>query len=139
MILNGDNDIGIFMRSAEGITKTSTFKEYHDRIHTYFPMKKIYQGGYLWSLKEDNKIWKTFLYSSDIRFSSIHKMLQLWNVNYDSSGSKNFIPSSENYLTMSYNSSDLITIWVLFRISLQLHWSSFKCNLHIWNEYLSYD
>ena len=71
-------------------------------------MKKICQGGYLWTLGEDNQIWKTSLCSNDVRFSSLHQMLQLWIVNYDSSGIKNFIPSSENSLTRSYSSYDLI-------------------------------
>ena len=98
------------MRSTLWITKASTFKECHDNIHTYFPKKKICQGGYLWSLEEDNQICKVSLCSSDSRFYSLHQMLQLWIVNYDSSGSKNFIPSSENSLTRSYSSSELIAI-----------------------------
>ena len=95
---------------ANWISKASTYKECHDNIHTYFPSKKICQGGYLCELAEDNQICKTALCSSDSRFYSLHQMLQLWIVHFDATSPKHSIPNSESPSIWSYSSSDLFAV-----------------------------
>ena len=86
-------------------TTATSFSECRSTIDNN--SKKIWQGGYIWDLDENDQICKTSLCSNDSRFSSKEEKLQLWYWFLDAIETNHLIPNGTNSFVRSYSSNDL--------------------------------